>query len=214
MGLSADTRRTLTDRSGADAVVRHIPVSLRRRVEVTMADDDGKYTRIEYERRFFVRPESGWRETLEPAGRSIDDTYLRGTRLRLRVIRDLASGDRTIKLTKKDESPSPFYRTLSRILLTPAELRLFERLDGDRLTKLRRHCTLAGRRYAVDAFDGELAGLLLCEVEATGLDDLMRAPAPPFSEREVTEDPFFDGANLARTARAELLAKIASFRAS
>jgi len=179
-----------------------------------MAGDDGKYSRVEYERRFFVRPESDWRSGLEPGGRTIDDKYLRGTRLRLRVVRDLATDERTVKLTKKAESPSPFYRTLSRILLTPAEHRVFERLDGDRLTKVRRHCVQDGRRYAVDEFAGELAGLVLCEVEAAGLDELMRATIPPFADREVTNDPFFDGANLARTGRAELLAKIASFRAS
>jgi len=179
-----------------------------------MGDDDGKYSRVEYERRFFVRPESDWQTALEPGGRAIEDKYLHGTRLRLRLIRDLATDERTVKLTKKAESQSPFHRTLSRILLTPAEHRLFDRLDGDRLTKVRRHCVHEGYRYAVDAFDGELAGLLLCEVEANGLDDLMRASAPPFADREVTEDPFFDGVNLARTGRAELLAKIASLRAS
>ena len=179
-----------------------------------MTGDDGKYSRVEYERRFFVRPESDWRGALGAGGRSIDDKYLRGTRLRVRVVHDLASGDRTIKLTKKAESPSPFHRTLSRILLTPAEHRLLDRLDGDRLTKVRRHCVHAGHRYAVDEFGGELAGLVLCEVEAGGLGELMRASAPPFADREVTQDPFFDGVNLARTRRTELLAKIASFRAS
>jgi CYTH domain-containing protein len=179
-----------------------------------MTIDDGKYSRVEYERRFLVRPDSNWSAALSPLARSIDDKYLHGTRLRLRIVSDLANGERTIKLTKKAESPSAFNRTLSRILLTAAEYAVFDRLAGDRLTKVRRHCVHDGRRYAIDTFDGELAGLLLCELEADGLDDLMRAAAPPFAEREVTEDAFFDGVNLARTRRSELLAKLASLRAS
>ena len=174
--------------------------------------EDGRYSRVEYERRFLVRGVE-WR-ALASNGRSINDKYLRDTRLRLRVVRDLENGEQTIKLTRKAASPSPFHRTLNRILLTPAEHRVFDRLAGDRLTKVRRHCVQAGHRYAVDEFDGELTGLVLCEIEADNLDELMRAIAPPFAQIEVTTDPFFDGVNLARTARAELLAKLASFRAS
>jgi len=174
--------------------------------------DDGKYSRVEYERRFLVRGVD-WR-VLASNALSIDDKYLHGTRLRLRVVCDQRSGERTIKLTRKAASPSPFHRTLNRILLTPAEHRVFDRLAGDRLTKVRRHCVHAGRRYAVDEFDGELAGLVLCEIEAGDLEELMRAIAPPFAGIEVTTDPFFDGVNLARTTRTELLAKLASFRAS
>jgi CYTH domain-containing protein len=179
-----------------------------------MTTDDGKYSRVEYERRFLVRADAPWRAAVAPGARSIDDKYLHGTRLRLRIVCDLESGERTIKLTKKAESPSAFHRTLSRILLTPAEYEVFDRLDGDRLTKVRRHCAHAGHRYAVDEFDGELDGLVLCELEADGLEELLRAGAPPFAEREVTEDPFFDGGNLARTRRVALLAKLASLRAS
>ena len=179
-----------------------------------MTIDDGKYSRIEYERRFLVRADSRWRAAVGPAARSIDDKYLHGTRLRLRIICDVESGERTIKLTKKAESSSAFHRTLSRILLTPAEYHVFDRLDGDRLSKVRRHCVIGGHRYAVDEFNGELDGLVLSELEADCLDELMQAGPPPFAEREVTEDPFFDGVNLARTRRGELLAKLASLRAS
>ena len=179
-----------------------------------MTTDDDKYSRVEYERRFLVRADADWRAALIPGERSIDDKYLHDSRLRLRIVRDLATGERTIKLTKKAASPSPLFRTLSRILLTPAEYALFDRLDGDRLSKVRRHCICDGHRYAIDVFNGELAGLVLSELEADGLDELQRTSAPPFAEREVTHDPFFDGVNLARTQRGELLAKLASLRAS
>jgi CYTH domain-containing protein len=63
-------------------------------------------------------------------------------------------------------------------------------------------------------FDPPLHGLILCEVEASSLDDLMRAQPPAFVHTEVTEDPFFNGVNLCRIRRDDLLAKLASFGAS
>jgi CYTH domain-containing protein len=71
-----------------------------------------------------------------------------------------------------------------------------------------------GRRFAIDVFDRHLDGLLLCEIEAPSLEELMRATPPAFVGREVTEDPFFSGANLCRIGREDLLAKLASLAAS
>jgi CYTH domain-containing protein len=179
-----------------------------------MTAEDGKYTRVEYERRFLVRGDVDWRERVDPGSRVIDDKYLRGTRLRLRIVTDSESGRRIVKLTKKANSPSPYFRTISRILLTPEEYAVLDALDGDRLTKTRYRCSHLGRTCALDRFDAELDGLMLCEIEAEDLDDLMRAEPPGFVQCEVTEDAFFSGANLCRIGRKELLAKLASFRAS
>jgi CYTH domain-containing protein len=179
-----------------------------------MNAEDTKYTRVEYERRFLVREDANWRDRIDPGTRVLDDKYLRDTRLRLRIVTDTESGHRIVKLTKKADSTSPYFRTVSRILLSPAEYTVLDAVDGDRLTKTRYHCTHLGRTYAIDRFDGELDGLVLCEVEAADLDDLMKAEPPDFAYREVTEDAFFDGANLCRIGREELLAKLASFRAS
>ncbi|HSS50759.1 MAG TPA: hypothetical protein VLX28_17610 [Thermoanaerobaculia bacterium] len=65
--------------------------------------------------------------------------------------------------------------------------------------------------FSIDVFEGELDGLVLCETEADGLDELMAIQPPAFASREVTEDPFFTGGNLCRTSRAELLQKFSSF---
>jgi CYTH domain-containing protein len=176
--------------------------------------DDGQYTRVEYERRFLVRDDASWRAFVDADPRRVDDKYLHGTRMRLRVVTETASGHRVAKLTKKAESESPFFRTIGRILLSEPEYALFDRIDGDRLTKTRYHCRYAGRTFAVDLFDGPLGGLVLCEVEADSLDDLMRAEPPPFTWCEVTQDAFFDGINLSRATRADWLAKRSSFAAS
>ena len=176
--------------------------------------DEHRYTRIEYERRFVVSRSVDWRAHTEPHPRTVTDIYLRGTRLRLRVIDDPARGERTMKLTKKEASASPHFRTIGRILLTPSEYALFASLPGDLLTKVRHHVVHEGRRWAIDVFAGALDGLVLCEVETDSLADLMSIHAPSWAERDVTTDAFFDGANLARTSRADLLAKLDAFRAS
>jgi CYTH domain-containing protein len=178
-----------------------------------MPTDDTKYTRVEYERRFLVRAAADWRVTAHAGSNRIDDTYLHGTRMRLRVVTETTTRTRTLKLTKKADSPSPYFRTLSRILLSDAEHRLFEALPGDRLTKTRYHLTHLDRVFAVDVFDKPLDGLILCEVEAPSLDELMRAQPPAFVHCEVTEDGFFSGANLCRTDRHDLLAKLTSLGA-
>lgn len=179
-----------------------------------MSTTDTKYTRVEYERRFLVRASADWRAAARAGCNRIEDKYLHGTRLRLRVVIDTASNDRTHKLTKKADSPSAYFRTISRILLSNDELRLLDGLAGDRLTKTRHHVAHLGRVFAVDVFDGPRDGLILCEVEAPSLDDLMRAQPPPFVHCEVTEDPFFSGANLACIGRDDLLAKLVSLGAS
>ncbi|HKY04877.1 MAG TPA: hypothetical protein VJQ56_08305, partial [Blastocatellia bacterium] len=71
-----------------------------------------KYTRVEYERRFLVSPNSGWRSAVESYSKSFEDKYLRDARLRLRILTDLDTGRRLIKLNKKFESDSAYFRTV------------------------------------------------------------------------------------------------------
>jgi CYTH domain-containing protein len=173
--------------------------------------EESKYTRVEYERRFLVPPHSDWQGSAEPYSKTFEDKYLRDTRLRLRVLTDTDSGRRIIKLNKKSESPSPYFQTIGRILLSPEEHKLFDDLAGDRLKKERYYHHHLGRVFSIDVFEGELEGLILCETEADGMEDLMSAQFPAFATHEVTEDSFFTGGNLCRTTRAELLRKLASF---
>jgi CYTH domain-containing protein len=173
--------------------------------------EEKKYTRVEYERRFLVSPEADWRSAVEPYSKSFEDKYFRDARLRLRLQTDTDTGRRLIKLSKKSESSSPYFCTISRILLSPSEYALLDSLEGDRLKKTRYYHNYLGRVFSVEVFEGELDGLVLCETEADGLEDLMLAEAPAYAKREVTEDPFFTGGNLCRTTRAELLLKLSAF---
>lgn len=177
-------------------------------------DEELKYTRIEYERRFLVSPHSDWRSSVEAYSKLFEDCYIRGTRLRLRILTDSDTGRRVIKLTKKSESPSPYYRTISRILLSRGEYELLNRLEGDRLTKTRYYHNYLGRIFSIDVFQGELDGLILCETEADRLEDLMSIEQPPYATREVTEDPFFDGGSLCRAMRGDLMSKLSNFAQS
>lgn len=172
--------------------------------------EETKYTRIEYERRFLVSPGADWKSAVEPYSKTFEDKYLRDSRLRLRILTDSDTGRRVFKLNKKSQSPSPYFRTVSRILLSPAEYDLFDRLEGYRLKKTRYYHNYLGRVFSIDVFEGELEGLVLCETEADDLEDLMSAEPPAHAIREVTDDPFFEGAALCRTTRADLMRKLSA----
>lgn len=173
-----------------------------------MDAEESKYTRVEYERRFLVSPRSDWRGAVESYSKTFEDKYLRHARLRLRILTDSDTGRQIIKLTKKFESASPYFQSISRILLSPREYELLDGLEGDRLKKIRYYHNYDGRVFSIDVFEGELNGLVLCEVEAEGIEELMLAEPPAYAKYEVTEDAFFTGGNLCRTTRAELLRKL------
>ncbi|MFL6234934.1 MAG: hypothetical protein ACJ76N_17500 [Thermoanaerobaculia bacterium] len=173
--------------------------------------EETKYTRVEYERRFLVSPQADWRSAVEPYSKMFEDKYLRPGRLRLRILTDSDTGRRLIKLTKKLESDSPYFQTISRVLLSQSEYELVDTLPGDRLRKTRYYHMDRGRVFSIDVLEGELDGLILCEVEAEGLEELMSIQPPEYARHEVTEDSFFTGGNLCRMTRAELLRKLSTF---
>ena len=170
-----------------------------------------KYTRVEYERRFFVAPDADWKGAVESYSKSFEDKYLRDSRLRLRILTDSDTGRRVLKLNKKPESVSPYFRTVTRILLSPSEYQLLDGLEGDRIKKTRYYQTYRGRVFSIDVFEGQLDGLVLCETEAQGLEDLMSCEPPSYASHEVTDDPFFEGGNLCRTTRADLMRKLSTW---
>ena len=176
-----------------------------------MDAEEMKYTRVEYERRFLVPPHTDWRSHVEPYSKTLEDKYLRSTRLRLRLLTDSDTGRRLIKLTKKSGSISPFYQTISRILLSPDEYELISGLEGDCFKKVRYYHTHLARVFSIDVFEGELEGLVLCETEAENLEELMSAEPPAYAKHEVTADLFFSGGNLCRTRRSELQRKLSTF---
>ncbi|MEK6301272.1 MAG: hypothetical protein AABO41_11160 [Acidobacteriota bacterium] len=180
-------------------------------MSISLDTEETKYMRVEYERRFLVSPNADWMSAVESYSKTLEDKYLRDSRLRLRILTDSDTGRRVFKLNKKLDSPSRYFRTISRILLSPSEYELLDGLEGDRLKKTRYYHNYRGRVFSIDVFDDELTGLVLCETEAEGLEALMLADPPYHTQLEVTDDPFFEGGNLCGTTRAALMRKLTGF---
>lgn len=174
-----------------------------------MTTSEATYPRLEYERRFLVQPQGDWKRALEPYSKLLEDKYLPESRLRLRAQTDLDSGRRVFKLTRKHVSESPYFRMASRILLEPGEFALLDRLPGQQLRKVRHYHVYRGQVFSLDAFEGILDGLILCEVEATDLETLLAVDLPDYAQLEVTTDDFFAGGSLSQATRGSLTSKLA-----
>jgi lactoylglutathione lyase len=169
-----------------------------------------RYTRPEFERRFLVSVGSAWRDRVEPFWKTFDDLYIRHTHLRLRTLADSRTGSEFVKLTKKLESSSPYVQRVASLPVSPMEHELISRMEGERITKQRFYHFHHGNVFSIDVFQGELSGLVLCEVETGSLETLMQVDVPDYAGIDVTEDPFFTGGRLSRTSRGELARKLAT----
>ena len=176
-----------------------------------MNEEAAKYSRIEYERRFLVAPNSDWKSFVEPYSKTFEDKYLSNARLRLRILTDSDSSRQLIKLTKKFESDSLYFQQITTIILSPEEYKLFDALEGNRLKKVRYYHNYGGQVFSIDVFENELTNLVLCETERDNLEDLMSAELPVYIKCEVTQVNFFTGGSLSRITQADLLQKLAAF---
>lgn len=157
-----------------------------------MPESSPKYSIVERERRFLVDP------ALAPAldlatARLIDDRYLPGTGLRLRRV-TAPDGSVVHKLGKKYPGAGLSSRPMTNIYLDAAEYDALAVLPAAVLIKWRHD---VGGGFAIDVFEGALAGLMLAEISAD--DDA--APAaivvPSWCIVEVTEDVAYAGGTLA-----------------
>ena len=163
-----------------------------------------RYARLELERRWLVDP-ARLPDLSGAPFRRIEGLYLDGGRLRLRVITHHPGGALEFKLGKKYERTDPLGGPIATLYLTQAEHAAFARLPGAPLVKQRYR--LDGS--SLDVFEGALAGLTLAEIEFEDPAAALAVPPPAWAGREVTEDPFFRGAALARTTAAALRARLA-----
>lgn len=73
---------------------------------------------------------------------------------------------------------------------------------GRRVEKVRHRVPVGGGRVAdVDLYEGDLAGLCTAEVEFATVADAERFEPPPWFGRDVTGEPGWDNATLARHGR-------------
>jgi CYTH domain-containing protein len=155
-----------------------------------------QYTAVERERRWLCRevPRSLVRQSL-----TVTDLYVSGARLRLREMRPIDGGPGLLRLTRKADVDART-RLITSIYLPEEEFALLAAvLPGARLTKVRHRLhAAAGVSMSVDEFQGELAGLVLAEAECSTDEELAALSSPPFALREVTDEPAYTGAWLAK----------------
>ncbi len=147
-----------------------------------------RYAKLEIERRWLVE---GEHPSLEQP-KTIEDLYMRHTRLRLRLER-FPDGSCVYKLCRKYGHVGPQSEPITNLYLNQAEYDLLATLPGARLCK-RRYAVSGG---ALDVHDHPQAGLILFEREFASEMDAGTYIPPDFVGREVTDDPMYSGATLA-----------------
>lgn len=154
------------------------------------------YRAVERERRWLCREVP--REQVVRT-EAITDLYVTGTRLRLREARLIDGGAPKLRLSRKVDV-DPHTRLITSIYLPEEEFAvLAAALPGVRIKKLRHRLqSPPGVLMLVDAFQGELDGLIMAEAEFKTLDLLAAFPMPDFAVREVTDDPRFTGGHLVK----------------
>jgi CYTH domain-containing protein len=156
-----------------------------------------KYAVLENERRFLVDPAKMPIVESLPYWRILD-RYVEGTRLRLRCVTDSATGAQVFKFCKKYPSDDPVSGAIVNIYLTAREHGELSLLPARVITKRRYHVQHSGLVFGLNVFEGDLAGLVLCEAEAETRDASLAMAFPPWVGREVTEDLAFTGGELSR----------------
>lgn len=146
----------------------------------------------EIERKFLVADES-WRGSAA-AAKSVRQAYLAQTdRLSARV--RIIDGMKAF-LAVKSAEPG-LMRLEFEYAIPMADARELMRLRQGRLIEKTRHIVeTGGARWEIDVFGGELAGLVVAEIELDAPDAGFERPA--WLGREVTSDPAYYNATLAR----------------
>jgi CYTH domain-containing protein len=166
-----------------------------------------KYALAEIERRFLVAPAAA-PDLKGVAYRRIEDRYVIGTRLRLRTMTASDSGLVERKFCKKYPSDDPLGGPITNLYLDAAEHAALAALPARTLAKRRYKLPHDGRFFALDLFEGELDGLMLCEAEAESREAALAIAFPPWCGPEVTADAFFTGGALSATDAATLAARL------
>jgi CYTH domain-containing protein len=168
---------------------------------------DGKYARIERERRFLL---AGPPPPSAITGRRrINDRYLPETRLRLRRIDHMDSGECEFKFTQKVPADQPGFiqGLITNTYLSAAEYDLLASLRADVLSKTR----LSVPPLSIDIFDPPLHGLIMADVEFSTDKEAQAFLPPSVLVAEVTDDLRFTGGSLVRARRDDLLAWLAEY---
>lgn len=158
-------------------------------------DHRRRYARPEYERRFLLAQLPG--DACEP--RVVSDRFIRGTRLRLRVVTDRASGEMLQRKAGQKVRPEgdPTSLLHTSLYLDTGEFEVLRKLEADEVVKTRYRWRFEGRPVAVDVYEGPLVGLIVAELAFDDLDELRSfTPSEPLGP-EITHVAELTGPNLA-----------------
>lgn len=145
---------------------------------------------VEIERKFLVCGD-GWRTD---TGRVFAQAYL--SLDPARIVRVRCAGERaflTIKGATHGISRSEYEYEIP---FSDAQELLNLRV-GSVISKTRHVVVHAGKRWEIDEFHGDNAGLVVAEIELSAEDETFTVP--PWLSREVSDDPRYLNANLATT---------------
>lgn len=150
---------------------------------------------IETERKFLVAND-GWRERVRSSV-AIEQGYLaaesgRAVRVRLSGAPDAETAVLTIKFPRDGASNEEFEYPVP---LEDAR-RMLEHSPWHAVRKTRHAVEFDGRTWEVDVFHDRLDGLVIAELEAPDAEEVNKFP--PWLGKEVTREPYFKNANLAR----------------
>jgi CYTH domain-containing protein len=166
---------------------------------------ESKYACIERERRYLLQdlPEGIKRADHHL---QITDSYLTGTRLRIRKVRDPRTNKWTAKFTQKfAPDPEDLSRTLiTNIYLNAQEAEMLSVFEANEIRKNRYKFDFEGRTFSVDMFLGALFGLVLAEVSFENDEEMDASAMPPFALADVTNNPIFTGGRLCETTFEEI----------
>ena len=158
----------------------------------------GKYACLETERRYLVKEvPDGLLEMTK--GWMIVDCYFPNTRLRLRHMRSISGNENIYKLTQKyrSETQNALETTITNLYLTEEEYNLLEPLEAKIIQKQRYPYHVQNQHFSIDIFAGRHQGLILAEMEFENESEWSEIVIPLFALKDVTDDLFFTGGNLA-----------------
>src|SRR5947208_4924157 len=170
---------------------------------------ESKYARVARERRYLLQDLP---EGLSRADHhlQITDSYLTGTRLRIRKVRDPKTNKWIVKFSQKfAQNPKDFSRTIiTNTYLNALEAEMLAVFEANEIRKNRYGFEFDGRKFSVDMFLGDLFGLVLAEVSFETDEEMDSFAKPPFALADVTNNEIFSGGKLSQMTFADIRKEI------
>lgn len=158
-----------------------------------------KYSKLEHEKKWLLKKKS--LPSLEALDKTkIVDKYFPETKIRLRKMTNLKSGENVYKLCKKYGKLTNTSEPITNIYLNESEYLLLNNLPGYILTKNRYGYPFHDKLYSIDEFTRSMEPFYLLELEIGDGESFEDVELPEFIERDVTEEEGFSGYSLALAA--------------